>query len=448
MNPYIKASLEELVELVNGNIDNHLPPINTHEEFLQAVEEHNVLTAELHKHIDEFHKHCDNVDIANAASVIVQEIKSKGISVEDDMTEILAIISKNTGIKVSTEEILTAFVIVMVVVIVINIITSIVRSMTAKKRLNEHIDKELSKIIKDFDSVPINHFSIDKELSKIIKDTVGSSFNSHKTTTNDSFSKADKKAETFDYKNYKLTIKRVPAFLSEIHGDIKLELKQLEKATNEFYACVGTIHSHIGMVNIQIMLEASRIMDLQNSAVMCIMTKTEDKHNEAVKKYKESDLSLKANEIDDYLIQQLQKISFSKADNIPKLQKEFTLINKEVIFSVNNRQEFITAAKENAKKLLELNKDILDKMPKIEKNIEQNKDRISKIKDSFEKNKESKDLDYHKYLVEISNIGGKRIKELEHEFFSLVKIFNICGEFVQMHYQFIKELESKHKVVI
>lgn len=415
MNLYLQASLENLVETINGNSESK--SINTHEEYLQAVEEHSKLTTDLHKQIDDFHKHCDNVDIANAAVVIVEEIKAKGISIEDDMQMVLDIISKNTGINVSNEEVLTTLAIIAAVALVISIIANIIKTMIARKRLNDHIDKVLTEIIVDIN-------------------------NSSKVHTD---YKPHVPSEHF---NNKFKLSKVPAFTSNNHGDIRLELNILNKATNEFDTCVSKIYNSIARITTKIMIEANTIIDLQNSAVMCITTKTEDKHNEAVKKYKENKLESEINEINNFLIKKLQDMSFSKASDFTALQNEFTLIHKEVFFTVESEKQFDLCIKDNAEKLSVLNKEIIKQIPKIEKFTEQNKVRLSKLKESFEKDKNSKDMDYHKYLVEVSNIGGKRLKELEHEFFSLIKTFNICDKFVQMHYQFIKEIKDHRTAII
>lgn len=430
MNPYLKASLEELVELVNGN--NSEPIINTHEEYLQAVAEHDRHTADLHMHIEEFNKHCDNVDIAKVASTIVQEIKSKGISVEDDMSEILAIISKNTGIKVSTEEAITVLIIITVAIFITAIIAKIINNYLQKRKFNAFIDKELHQMEKAFEE-------INKELGSSVDKNFDDFLKKHSKTQNNNAK----------IKN-NFVIKKVPKYLEHNDKSLLLELGALNTFSTKIKICMSTLDISLRTVSGGI-AHLSQMITINNLIVSDSDT-SEEKIKEKIKDLENSSAKyvVSSNNAKDEIIKFLHDLTSSKETDLVELNKFLVLIPKENVIETDHIFSFSSEVSKNIESCIALNKKMSDLNAKIIDYSSKNKAIVEKIKTEFEKhNKDGKDK-INKAVHEISSVGSKQIKIVEQEYFNLLKVVNTMEKILHMHYSFLQEIERcfKEQIVI
>ena len=427
MNPYLKASLEELVELVNGSAGE--PTINTHEEYLQALAEHDKHTVDLHKHMEEFHKHCDNVDIANVASVIVQEIKSKGISVEDDMQVILDIISKNTGINVSNEEAITVLIIITVAIFITAIIAKIINNYLQKRKFNAFIDKELHQMEKAFEEINKElESSAAKDFSDLLK------HHSHPTANT---------------KNH-FVVRRVPKYLEHNDKPLHLELGTLCSLTTKIKNNISTLDTSLHIVS-NGMAHLSTMITLNNLIVSDSDT-SEEKIKEKIKNLESSSAKYVAisNSTKDQIINLLHDLTSSKETDMVELSKSLVLTSKENIIESNDVFKFSREVSKNIESCIEINNRMGNLNKKIIDYSSKNKAIVEKIKTEFEKHdRESKDK-INKAVREMSSVGSKQIKIVEQEYFNLLKIANVMEKIVHMHYSFLQEIERcfKEQIVI
>lgn len=434
MNPYLKASLEELVELINGANDNHLPPINTHEEYLQAVEEHKVLTAELHYHIDEFNKHCDNVDIANVASTIVEEIQSKGISVEDDMQIVLDIISKNTGIKISTEEALTVFIIYTLCVLILSIIVTILKVLQVKKSKEERRSREFDSMEKTVRlwAMKINDQGVKESYEKL--DTVGKGIDKL----------VDSEASKNKTKAFKIT--KIPKYLHD-NKTSKIFINAvgtIKQSNSEFNVIVRNLLSSITTVSYNINSSGKAIEALFGMAAITKDDREIETLNTRLSILEKHALDKTHKSIEADLIKLLQKTTNNNSDEIKVLETELVLEHADVEILLPDYQPFSRAIIDSIQSINALNNSMSTLTSKFDNMSNTNKRTTEAIKHAFESAERKAGKD-NKHIKHVNDVSARVYKALEHDFFGYIKLSNHLENVINLHYLFMKEISTHMK---